>query len=379
MGIAVLGPLLVDDRAVLSPRDQVVLEALVAAGGTALSAESLAEALWGEAPPASWRKLVPSSILRIRKVLGTGAIETTSHGYRLAAHGDTVDAVRFVHLVERGHHLLTVGDPDRARHVLREALGLWRGRRSGRDPRLGAGPVRGGAARRGAPRGRGGPAGRQPPGRSARRDRRRGSQQGAQEPLRERRWALLALAQYLAGDQADALETLRGGAAPAGRGARPGPRRRDRTAGGRHPAPGRLTRRRRGAAGPRPGVSLPGTARLRGRGRRGLLRPERRARPVPLPADRAGGARRRRPFRAVASPRWSARVSSRRSGATTSRWRSSARVPTRSPGCATSSRRAGGVSLVVDQLEEVLAACGPEARASSSTVSSGTPAGARSS
>ena len=67
-------------------------------------------------------------ILRIRKVLGTGAIETTSQGYRLAAPGDTVDAVRFVHLIERGHQLLTAGDPDRARHVLREALGLWRGR-----------------------------------------------------------------------------------------------------------------------------------------------------------------------------------------------------------------------------------------------------------
>ncbi|WP_353950720.1 BTAD domain-containing putative transcriptional regulator [Knoellia sp. S7-12] len=210
MGIAVLGPLLVDDRAALSPRDQVVLEALVVAGGKALSTEQLADALWGDSPPASWTKLIPSSILRIRKVLGTGSVETTSHGYRLADNSDTIDAVRFGHLVERGHQLLAAGDPDRARHVLRDALALWRGRalaeladwepgrfeaerldevrREAEEAVLDA-SLRAGLHAEVVAEAR---------------------SRVAQEPLRERRWALLALAQYLAGDQADALETLRG-------------------------------------------------------------------------------------------------------------------------------------------------------------------------
>ncbi|WP_404383970.1 hypothetical protein LL946_01265 [Knoellia locipacati] len=209
MGIGVLGPLLVDDHAAFSPRDQVVLEALVAAGGTALSAESLAEALWGEEPPPSWKKLVPSSILRLRQRLGHGAIETTSHGYRLSLNGDSVDSVRFVHLVERGHQLLTSGDADRARHVLREALGLWRGRalaeiadwepgrfeaerldevrREAEEAVLDA-SLRAGLHAESVAEAR---------------------TRVAQEPLRERRWALLALAQYLSGDQGDALTTLR--------------------------------------------------------------------------------------------------------------------------------------------------------------------------
>ncbi|KGN32260.1 hypothetical protein N802_18020 [Knoellia sinensis KCTC 19936] len=209
MGIAVLGPLLVDDHYALSPRDQVVLEALVAAGGQALSAESLAEALWGEVLPASWKKLIPSSILRIRKLLGSDSIETTSHGYRLTAHGDAVDAVRFVRLVDRGHSLLAAGDADRARHVLREALGLWRGRalaeladwepgrfeaerldemrRNAEEAVLDA-SLRAGLHAEVIAEARA---------------------RVAQEPLRERRWALLAVAQYLSGEQGDALQTLR--------------------------------------------------------------------------------------------------------------------------------------------------------------------------
>ncbi|HKX68242.1 MAG TPA: BTAD domain-containing putative transcriptional regulator [Intrasporangium sp.] len=209
MSISVLGPLLVDDRAALSPRDQVVLEALVAVRGEALNTEQLAEALWGESPPASWSKLIPSSILRIRKAAGSAAVATTPHGYRLALGGDGVDAVRFERLVDRGHQFLRQGNADRAVHALREALALWRGRplaelqdwEPGRfeAERLGAmrreaeeavleASLRIGLHAETVPEARA---------------------KVAQEPLRERRWALLALAEYLSGDQAAALRTLR--------------------------------------------------------------------------------------------------------------------------------------------------------------------------
>ena len=93
MGISVLGPLTLDDSAPrLGPRDTVVLAALAAAGDEALSADELAEAVWGDTPPASWHKNLQSCVVRLRKVLGAGAIETTGTGYRLTLPADAVDA-----------------------------------------------------------------------------------------------------------------------------------------------------------------------------------------------------------------------------------------------------------------------------------------------
>ena len=209
MRIRVLGPLLVDDRASLSPRDQVVLEALVAESGRPVSPDRLAEAMWGEERPTSWPKLIPSSVLRIRKVLGAAAIETTPQGYRLVLGGEAVDAVRFERLVDRGRQLLLVGEADRARHVLREALALWRGRPLAEIEEWE--PGRAAADRLDETR-------REAEETVVEAGLRAGTPaevvaearvRVTQEPLRERRWSLLAMAQYLSGDAAAALGTLR--------------------------------------------------------------------------------------------------------------------------------------------------------------------------
>ena len=207
--IALLGPMAVNgDSAVLSPRDRVVLAALAICPGEAISAERLADALWGEHPPASWHKVVPGCILRLRRVLGPEAIETTRYGYRLALPADEIDARRFERLLERGRELVAVGEPERAQYTLGEALGLWTGRAlmdlDGWEPgrieagrlaelRMEAQECRLDAALRA--------------GRHA--DVLAHAQSGvAEAPLRERRWALLALAQYRAGRQGEALGTL---------------------------------------------------------------------------------------------------------------------------------------------------------------------------
>ena len=127
VGIGVLGPVRVEDHEALGPRDRVVLAALALRRGEAVSAEQLADALWGERPPASWAKVVQGCVVRLRKVLGARAIETAPQGYRLAVPVDEVDAQRFEHLVQRGRELLTLGEPERAAHVTAEALALWRG------------------------------------------------------------------------------------------------------------------------------------------------------------------------------------------------------------------------------------------------------------
>ncbi|HEU0213202.1 MAG TPA: BTAD domain-containing putative transcriptional regulator [Jiangellaceae bacterium] len=208
-GIAVLGPLAIDDDlGGLGPRDRVVLASLALRLGDVVSAELLADALWGERPPPSWAKVVQGCVMRLRKKLGPQSIQTLPHGYRLTIPADEIDAHRFERLVDRTRELLTLGEAERAFHAIGQALALWRGRalvdlegwhagrvEAGRleELHLDAQELRVDAALR---------AGRY------REVLAEARALVAREPLRERRWALLALAQYQAGRQGDALRTL---------------------------------------------------------------------------------------------------------------------------------------------------------------------------
>ena len=103
MAIAVLGPLKVDgDTSALGPRDRVVLAVLALRPGEVVSPDALADALWGDDPPATWSKVVQGCVWRLRKLLGSAAIETLPHGYRLTVPTDAVDAHRFERLLVRG-------------------------------------------------------------------------------------------------------------------------------------------------------------------------------------------------------------------------------------------------------------------------------------
>jgi WD40 repeat protein/DNA-binding SARP family transcriptional activator len=209
VGIALLGPLAVDgDGKAFSPRDRVVLAALALRPGEMVSAERLADALWGEHPPVSWPKVVQGCVVRLRKALGPATIQTAQQGYRLVVHADDVDAQRFEGLVGRCRELLALGEAERASHMIGEALALWRGRplaelegwepgrvEAGRleELRLEAEELALEAALR---------AGRY------RAVLAEAEARAAEAPLRERRWGLLALAQYQAGRQGDALRSL---------------------------------------------------------------------------------------------------------------------------------------------------------------------------
>jgi DNA-binding SARP family transcriptional activator/WD40 repeat protein len=209
VGIGFLGPLQIEGGATsLSPRDRTVLSALAVHPGEALTSDRLADALWGEEPPASWSKVVHGCVMRLRKSLGAAAIETNAGGYRLTVIGDDLDTQRFEAMLERGRRLAATGAPERAASTLASALTLWRGapfedldgwapgrseaarleelRRSAEedllDARLASGEHREVAAE--------------------------GEARVSEEPLRERRWATLALAQYRCGRQADALRSL---------------------------------------------------------------------------------------------------------------------------------------------------------------------------
>ena len=210
MRIGILGPLEVDERSArLGTRDRVVLAALAMHPGEVLSPDRLADAVWGDEPPASWAKNLQGCVSRLRKLLGPDLIETAGRGYRLRIPADTVDAVEFCRAAGRSRELLTLHESERARYAATQALDLWRGRPlpelEGWEP---------GAAE------------------THRLQELRAdleelvveaslaaghhaevlTQAAAMveaAPLRERRWALLAQAQYLAGRQMEALRTLR--------------------------------------------------------------------------------------------------------------------------------------------------------------------------
>jgi WD40 repeat protein/DNA-binding SARP family transcriptional activator len=210
VGIAVLGPLAISgDGGSLAPRDRVVLAALAVRRGEVVGAAALADALWREQPPATWSKQIQASVVRLRRALGSGAIETVADGYRLAVPGDAIDAHRFERLVSRARELDALGASDRAAHQLEEALALWRGaplvELDGWEPgrteaarleemRLEAEEARLDAALRAG---------------LHRQVLAEAGARVAEQPLREHRWALLALAQYQSGQQADALRTIR--------------------------------------------------------------------------------------------------------------------------------------------------------------------------
>ena len=127
----VLGPLLVETSAgpvpVTGGNEQLVLAVLALHTGEVVSADRLADALWGEAPPRSARNVVQNTVWRLRKQLGPSAIETRPAGYVLQAGVDDVDLRRFERLVAEGRALAERGDVAAAMVSLTDALALWRG------------------------------------------------------------------------------------------------------------------------------------------------------------------------------------------------------------------------------------------------------------
>jgi predicted ATPase/DNA-binding SARP family transcriptional activator len=116
--VRLLGPLevcLEDGPIDLGARKQrAVMAMLSLEAGRAVSADRLAEGLWGERQPSSAAKMVQQYVSQLRRLLGaSGRIVTRGRGYELQLSDVDVD-------VRRAERLLEQSQP-------REALALWRG------------------------------------------------------------------------------------------------------------------------------------------------------------------------------------------------------------------------------------------------------------
>jgi len=128
MEFRVLGPLRVEDEGnsypLGGPKQRTLLALLIAAGGTAVSTDALVMGVYGPDGDPKDLHTLRTYISTFRRSLG-GVIERHGDGYRLDVDPDTIDAQRFESMIHRAR---TTVNASRSAAILRDALGLWRGR-----------------------------------------------------------------------------------------------------------------------------------------------------------------------------------------------------------------------------------------------------------
>ena len=134
MWVSLLGPLYVrsHDPSVRVPaaKQRSLLAALAVRAGDVVPVDTLAEAVWDSAPPASWHTTIRNYIKRLRRVLEHEAgsrILTRPPGYLLQADRDEVDVLLFEALCKSGRAAARGGDWQQASATLSAADALWRG------------------------------------------------------------------------------------------------------------------------------------------------------------------------------------------------------------------------------------------------------------
>src|SRR5215469_3738021 len=108
------------------PRRRAILAVLLVRAGRAVSADALADAVWGDDPPADPRAALHTVLSRLRGTLGDGVLRAGPAGYLLDPGPGGLDSRRFEDLRGRAARLRTA-EPPAAAALLDEALALWRG------------------------------------------------------------------------------------------------------------------------------------------------------------------------------------------------------------------------------------------------------------
>jgi DNA-binding SARP family transcriptional activator len=109
-----------------APQQRALLAALLLRGGRTATASELLDAVWGETPPNTALAALRSYAFRLRKVLGSQALVTDSGGYALHVDTDALDCALAERLAAEAEKIRAT-DPVRARELLGEALELWHG------------------------------------------------------------------------------------------------------------------------------------------------------------------------------------------------------------------------------------------------------------
>lgn len=210
-----LGPLLVKGAngpvTIASAKQRALLATLLLeAPHKVVRTDRLIDELWGERPPATAGKALQVHVSQLRRALGAEQpIVTRPGGYAIHIDRVALDVHRFDTLLAKARRLRTEGDLDGALDALQDGLGLWRGPALADVTLLGPGASEAGRLeglcaiaqeeRLELELARGGGAALVPELEAL----------IVADPYREHIYAMLMLALYRAGRQADALETYR--------------------------------------------------------------------------------------------------------------------------------------------------------------------------
>jgi DNA-binding SARP family transcriptional activator/Tfp pilus assembly protein PilF len=111
-------------------KQRVVLAVLLLSAGQVVSAEKIADMLWGTAPPPSAQVAVRNYVKRLRQTLaeaGPGLIGTWPGGYLLSVEPSGLDVARFQNLLRAAQAAVRDGSWEQATAQATAALALWRG------------------------------------------------------------------------------------------------------------------------------------------------------------------------------------------------------------------------------------------------------------
>lgn len=133
MELRVLGPLevVVDGEPVDlgAPKQRSVLLDLVLHANEPVPVDRLIEDVWGDRAPRTAQHSVQLYVSELRKALGPAdgeCIVTRPPGYELRIDPESIDAVRFEHLIDQARDRVST-DPSGAARLAADALGLWHG------------------------------------------------------------------------------------------------------------------------------------------------------------------------------------------------------------------------------------------------------------
>jgi DNA-binding SARP family transcriptional activator len=128
MEFRILGPLEVIENGqplpLGPPKQRMLLAALLLRPNEVVSNDELIDALWGERPPERAAKSLQVYVWRLRKLLGREVLHTRPPGYALHVSPEDLDLHRFESLRDAARSRTPID----AAELLREALGLFRGR-----------------------------------------------------------------------------------------------------------------------------------------------------------------------------------------------------------------------------------------------------------
>jgi YVTN family beta-propeller protein len=130
----ILGPLEVSsdgERLPLGgPNQRALLALLILHANESIRRDLLIDEIWGESPPRTAPVSLNGYVSKLRKLLVNGsgaALETRPEGYALRVEPDQLDVNRFERLLAEAREARAEGQPQDAEQKLATALELWRG------------------------------------------------------------------------------------------------------------------------------------------------------------------------------------------------------------------------------------------------------------